>query len=326
MPGLSRMVTSIFKSPALRSVDGSTESHGTKRKATDDPYTEIKYDGSVQKTLSSTSHTRSPIPPEAPSSATKNLSGKITSTRRNRLREVRKSDVVDTTANLARVQEPKTTRLQPRRQPQPEADSKSTKSPLVPVAYMGIPGMNPTGVTNPNGPLPEEPKPVDDTPAKGGVNSQAKAAEPQTDGPEEKQSDVNLCEEHEVHALLRHRMAQDDSGRVEFLVHWAGEEEDHATWETEEEIQMGAEELVYAYWKAQGGRRNALFLMPQDPPDEVYHVYDILGHEKKTGGFKLKVQWVGHPPTDGALANLESTQWQLVRQTHSFHRTSSHWI
>ncbi|KAI6080109.1 hypothetical protein F4821DRAFT_277226 [Hypoxylon rubiginosum] len=298
MPGLSRMVATIFKSPTPRSMDGSMESHGTKRKATDDPYTKIKDDGLVQKALSSTLYTRSPIPSKAPSSA-KNLSGEITSSRRDRLRGIQKSDVADTTANLARVQGRKTTRLQPQCQSQPEADSKSAESPRVPVAYMGIPGMHPAGVVNPNGPSPEESKPIDESPAKGDVNGQAKAAESQTHGSEEIQSDINQCEEHKVHALLQHHMAQDDSGRVEFLVHWAGEGGDQATWEIEEEIQMGAEELLYAYWKAQGGRRNALFLIPKDAPDEVYHVYGILAHEKKTtGGFELKVQWVGHPPTD----------------------------
>ncbi|KAI6080273.1 hypothetical protein F4821DRAFT_273949 [Hypoxylon rubiginosum] len=289
MPGLSRMVATIFKSPTPRSMDGSMESHGTKRKATDDPYTKIKDDGLVQKALSSTLYTRSPIPSKAPSSA-KNLSGEITSSRRDRLWGIQKNDVADTTANLARVQGRKTTRLQPQCQSQPEADSKSAESPRVPVAYMGIPGMHPV---NPNGPSPEESKPIDESPTKGDVkgnmNGQAKAAESQTHGSEEIQSDVNQCKEHKVYALLQHRMAQDDSGRIEFLVHWAGEGGDQATWETEEEIQMGAEELLYVYWKAQGGRRNALFFIPKDAPDKIYHVYGILAHEKKTiGGFELK--------------------------------------
>jgi hypothetical protein len=107
-------------------------------------------------------------------------------------------------------------------------------------------------------------------------------------------------EEHEIATLLRHRMASDQSGAVELLVQWVGEGEQDATWELEEEIQQGAGDALYEYWKTQGGRINALFHKPKNPPPETYHVFKILRHEKKNrGGFQFEVQWVGHPPTRG---------------------------
>lgn len=138
--------------------------------------------------------------------------------------------------------------------------------------------------------------------AKGVAKGKAKATKVETkveeEGEEHKEADER--EEQEVEALLEHRMAKDNSGRVELLVHWAGEEAEEDTWEAEEEIQNGAGETLYAYWKARGGRTNALFIKPRNPPPEVYHVYNILGHEKKTrGGFEFEVHWVGHPPTRG---------------------------
>lgn len=116
----------------------------------------------------------------------------------------------------------------------------------------------------------------------------------------DKDSEADEREEHEVKGILAHRMAADDSGRVELLIQWVGETEEQATWEFENEVQDGADETLYTYWKAQGGRINALFIKPQNPPPEIYHVYKILGHDKKPrGGFEFEVQWVGHPPTRG---------------------------
>jgi hypothetical protein len=117
----------------------------------------------------------------------------------------------------------------------------------------------------------------------------------------EAQEEKDDREEHEIAKLIKHRMAGDRSGAVELLVQWDGEEEQDATWEAEEEIQEGADEILYEYWKSQGGRINALFHKPKNPPSEIYHVFKILRHEKKTrgGGFQFEVQWVGHPATRG---------------------------
>ncbi|KAI5856147.1 hypothetical protein GGS23DRAFT_437894 [Durotheca rogersii] len=132
---------------------------------------------------------------------------------------------------------------------------------------------------------------------KGGADKSKAQAQAEVSGDD---VEVDGGEELEVRALLRHRMAEDGSGRVELLVHWAGEGEESATWETEEEIQEGAAETLYAYWKAQGGRINALFIKPKNPPVETYHVFRLLSHAKKArGGFEFEVQWVGHPPTRG---------------------------
>jgi hypothetical protein len=54
-------------------------------------------------------------------------------------------------------------------------------------------------------------------------------------------------EEHEVVALLDHRMVE--NGSVDLLVHWAGKSTEQATWETEREIQFGAADLLYDYWQ-----------------------------------------------------------------------------
>ncbi|KAH7012160.1 uncharacterized protein B0I36DRAFT_340585 [Microdochium trichocladiopsis] len=103
----------------------------------------------------------------------------------------------------------------------------------------------------------------------------------------------------EVQALLDHRMLEDDS--VDLRVHWAGEPAEQATWEPEQEIQDGASELLYSYWKNAGGRTETLF----QTMTEVYHVFRILNHKKKDrGGFVLKVQWVGYPATKG------NTSWE----------------
>ncbi|OTA56635.1 hypothetical protein K449DRAFT_158879 [Hypoxylon sp. EC38] len=165
---------------------------------------------------------------------------------------------------------------------------------------MGIPqasNEDNTGITL-NGPAQDEPKSVDK--ASTGTGAKGKAKTTEADEVDEKEAEIDEGEEHDVHALLQHRMAQDGSGRVELLVHWEGEKEEEATWEPEEEIQLGAAETLYAYWKAKGGRINALFIKPKNAPPETYHVFKILRHEKKSrGGFEFEVQWVGHPPKRG---------------------------
>ncbi|KAI2466269.1 hypothetical protein F4781DRAFT_434528 [Annulohypoxylon bovei var. microspora] len=302
---MSAILNIFAKSPAPGSVNGDKGSRGTKRKARGDPYDEIEDDEPIQKTPSSL-RTRSRISSEVPSSSAK---GRPSSTakpnkRRARSMGVKKDDTVDgprannASANIDPPQEPRATRLQS------QSEEEHTKSSLVPVADMGLPESstdNNINVTS-DGPAEDEPKdepkPVDKTREAGVSKGKEKAT--RIDEAEEEQVEVDEREEHEVGSLLKHRMAGNGSGKVEFLVHWKGEEEDEATWELEEEIQGGAGEMLYAYWKAQGGRINALFIKPKNAPPETYHVYKILGHEKKArGGFEFEVQWVGHPATRG---------------------------
>lgn len=125
------------------------------------------------------------------------------------------------------------------------------------------------------------------SPKKKGEN--ADGAQEQQDEDEE----LDEGEEQEVKAILNFRASESEKGAIELLVHWADETVDQATWEPEEEIQNGAEETVYEYWKAKGGRGRALFQDLQLP--EEYRVFKILRHEKKNrGGFHLEVQWVGY--------------------------------
>ncbi|KXJ97263.1 hypothetical protein Micbo1qcDRAFT_156089 [Microdochium bolleyi] len=110
----------------------------------------------------------------------------------------------------------------------------------------------------------------------------------------------------EVHALIDHKMLDDKS--VDLLVHWEGEPVEEATWEPEAEIQEGASELLFTYWKKAGGRDSALFKTEA----EVYHVFRILNHEKKPrGGFALEVQWVGYPASKG------NTTWEAETRVKS---------
>lgn len=104
--------------------------------------------------------------------------------------------------------------------------------------------------------------------------------------------DIDEGEEQEIQAILNFRASQSKKGAIELLVHWAGETVEEATWESEEEIQKGATETVYNYWKTKGGRGRALFQDLRLP--EEYRVFQILGYKKHRGGFQLEVQWVGY--------------------------------
>ncbi|KAI1099805.1 hypothetical protein F4804DRAFT_68667 [Jackrogersella minutella] len=313
---MSGILNIFSKSPAPRSVNDDKESRGTKRKAKGDPYDEIDDDDLVQKTPSSL-RTGSRISSEAPSSSAK---GRTSSTaklikRRGRSLGVRKDDVVDgpradAATNLARAQEPQAARLQP------QSEEEHINVSLVPVADMGVPESFDDSNINaaPNGSADDEPKHTKKTPTAG--NGKGKTEETKVNQEEEEHVEVDERderEEREVRALLQHRMAQDGSGKVELLVHWSGEDEEDSTWELEEEIQGGAGETLYTYWKAQGGRINALFIKPRNPPPETYHVFKILGHEKKArGGFEFEIQWVGHPPTRGETSMEAETKLRKI--------------
>ncbi|KAI1134617.1 hypothetical protein F5Y05DRAFT_397692 [Hypoxylon sp. FL0543] len=298
MSGILGTISHWTKSPAPSSVNGDKEPRGTKRKAKGDPYDVLDDDDATpQKNTPSSLRTRSRISSEAPSSGTKGRptsAGRTATKRRSRSLGVRKDDGVDgsrvdAAANLARAQEPQAARLHP----QPEDEQ--SRASLAPVADMGIPEAS-NDTNSPNGPANKTATRT----AKGKAKAKATQGDQADKGDEadQEEAQVDDGEELEVHAILQHRMAQDESGRVELLVHWEGETEEEATWEPEEEIQRGAAETLYAYWRTKGGRMNTLFIKPKNPPPQAYHVFKVLRHAKKPrGGFEFEVQWVGHPPT-----------------------------
>ncbi|KAK6823591.1 hypothetical protein PG987_013848 [Apiospora arundinis] len=99
--------------------------------------------------------------------------------------------------------------------------------------------------------------------------------------------------EMEVEKLLEHRQLSD--GSIEILVKWVGQPKEDASFEPEHEIQQGAAETLYDYWRAKGGRTKTVFYEGQDQLPETYHVFEILHHEKKGTGLQREVQWVGYP-------------------------------
>ncbi|KAI0879991.1 uncharacterized protein GGS22DRAFT_182630 [Annulohypoxylon maeteangense] len=294
---MSAILNMVAKSPAPGSVNSNKELRGIKRKAKGDPYDEIDDDDPAQKTR----RTRLRISSEAPVPSIKTRPSSIgkPNNRRTRSLGIRKDVTVDgprahTSSNITRLSDTQHSRLEP----YPEQEY--TKSSLVPIADMGLPE-SPTGndtITTSRGPAQYETESVDKVYKTGGEKGKGKAIQPNHEVKE--RADMDEREEHEVDSLLKHRMALSGSGKVELLVRWVGEEEDEATWELEEEVQRGASETLYTYWKTQGGRINALFIKPKNAPPESYHAFKILGHnKKKRGGFEFEVQWVGHPPTRG---------------------------
>ncbi|KAI1076904.1 hypothetical protein F5B20DRAFT_554198 [Whalleya microplaca] len=321
------------RSPGPKAVNGDQESsRGVKRKAKVDPYDDLDEDDSVQKTPTS-QHPRSrPSPGGAPGSSASSRTSAGRIKRRGRpsggaqISESSRADEssrVDAPANLARAKEPQAARLDS--EPEPE----NARNSLAPVADMGESGIVSNGKANndnaaTNNTVKAEPEDADNTPAKASTKGKGKQMENAAEDPDGR-------EEHEILSLLTHRMIEDGNGQVELLVHWVGESEDDATWENEEEIQKGADETLYAYWKAQGGRLNALFIKPKNPPPETYHLFKILGHEKKPrGGFQFEVQWVGHAAirgetsmeTESKLRNIApdalNKYWESVGGRHKF--------
>ncbi|KAI8961354.1 hypothetical protein F5Y11DRAFT_231261 [Daldinia sp. FL1419] len=296
------VVLNLFnQSPAPKSVNGDMESRGIKRKAKGDPYEEIEDDEAAQRTP--TQRTRPRIPSEAPGSSAK---GRLSSTSKNSKRQSRSTgarraeiaesprvDAAATSSALAREPEAAQSDTQP----------EESRNSFVPVADMGLTGPSDNTDAVPSGPSTNKSKPdrnraEHNTKGKGKGREKATGESVTAQLPAPAPAELDEREVQEIQALLQHRMVED--GRVELLVHWAGETEKDATWEAEEEIQQGAEEMLYAYWKSQGGRINALFIKPKDAPVETYHVFKLLAHEKKPrGGFEFEVQWVGHPPTRG---------------------------
>ncbi|KAI1348510.1 hypothetical protein F5Y01DRAFT_292000 [Xylaria sp. FL0043] len=304
----------FWNSPSKRGsvIETAPDARGMKRKAKVDPYEDMDNDDDdiipARKTPTSqrTARSRLSSASATPGSSTRPRQALPASGKRRPGRPSLKSQQGDTPdkavapskthteANLARAKAPDATRLLP--------DS------LVPEAPMGgleLLGNNAAAASAPSAPKPPPAEKVKEPLPK--AKGKAKPAEtrpvqkPQGDEAEkqeqeqEQEQEEDSREVHEIAKLIKHRMAGDRSGAVELLVQWAGEDEKEATWEAEEEIQQGAEEMLYEYWDAQGGRINALFHKPENPPPEIYHVFKVLRHEKRNrGGFQFEVQWVGH--------------------------------
>lgn len=281
----------------------SADPRGTKRKAKADPYEPMEEDDEddiipARKTPTSQRTARSRLSSTTPGSSTRpriSVTGK-----RPRGRPSLKSQQGDASSvavasqihaevNTAGAKAPETKPMQ--------LDS------LVPEAPMGGLATVPQPETV-NEPTPKNKGKAKQIEAMATEQARGKEAEVEVEEKEEENEEEeegeDVREEHEIAKLLKHRMTSDQSGAVELLIQWMGEGEQDATWELEEEVQHGAEDALYDYWKAQGGRINALFHKPKNPPPETYHVFKVLRHEKKNrGGFQFEVQWVGHPATRG---------------------------
>ncbi|KAH6653647.1 hypothetical protein BKA67DRAFT_327276 [Truncatella angustata] len=135
--------------------------------------------------------------------------------------------------------------------------------------------------------------PAKDTPAN-------KRARPKYAG--EKDSGQEIEENiHEIKSLTAHKVSEQNLGRILLQVNWL--DDPGATWELEEEIQDGASETLFDYWKKQGGRDSALFDKGSTPlmPYRKYWVYKILEHKREQSAFKFKIQWVGYPSDEANI-------------------------
>ncbi|KAI1421141.1 hypothetical protein F5Y12DRAFT_790426 [Xylaria sp. FL1777] len=284
------------------SVNGTaSDARGTKRKAKADPYEDMDDDDDdiipARKTPTSQRTARSRLSSATPGSSTRPRPSLPGSGKRRPGRPSLKSQQggasdtaaatskVTTKSDLGRAKASIAARLPP--------------DALVPEAPMGdkeLLGNNATSAPASSAPKPEGETANGPPPQEKAKPTETRSAQ-HPRGAEQKEGgeEEDKREEHEIAKLIKHRMAADQSGAVELLVQWVGEDEQDATWEVEEEIQQGADEVLYEYWNTQGGRISALFHKPKNPPPEIYHVFKLLRHEKKNrGGFQFEVQWVGH--------------------------------
>ncbi|RYO90379.1 hypothetical protein DL766_001158 [Monosporascus sp. MC13-8B] len=288
---MSNMLKSVtvwmHPSPAPKSVDGDDQEdgqtpRGVKRKPESDPEGETdNQEDAVQKTPSgrrAKSRISSETPGTArrgrPSSAKRRRSESLGARNENPPAEAR----VDAAANLSRAKRREAA------QSNPEGEKENPMDSLVPVADMG----NADELLG-HGGVHGTSEPKSSSKADANDKGAAKDGEITADAQREQEQG----EEHEVKAILDHRAAEGERGAIELLVHWVGETKEEATWEPEEEIQKGAAETLYDYWKSKGGRGRALFNELQLP--EEYRVFKVLRHERRQrGGFHLEVQWVGY--------------------------------
>ncbi|RYP45977.1 hypothetical protein DL768_007759 [Monosporascus sp. mg162] len=277
----------MHSSPAPKSVDGAHQEdgqtpRGVKRKHESDPKDETdNQEDAVQKTPSG-QRAKSRISSEAPSTARR---GRPSSAKRRRSESLgARNENPPADARVAAAANLLRGKRREAAQSNSEGEKDNPKDSLVPVADMG----------NADELLREDEvdgasEPKSNSKADRNDKGAAKNVEITADA----QRDKEQGEEHEVKAILDHRAAEGERGAIELIVHWVGETKEEATWEPEEEIQKGAAETLYDYWKSKGGRGRALFNELQLP--EEYRVFKVLRHERRQrGGFHLEVQWVGY--------------------------------
>ncbi|KAK8879020.1 hypothetical protein PGQ11_000314 [Apiospora arundinis] len=271
-------------------------SRGQKRKA--DPYDVVpdEEDEAPQPSSSTAQRVRSRVSTDAPpstSSKARQSAGKI----KRRSRSMGKPAGVDLDSSPSKPSASQTTTpAQPNGANGDTAEEDKAKASKVPVANMGG-----DELLQNNGVAPA----ASDKPADNDADHMVQNAL-------EKREFDNTAEdgETEIDKLLKHRRLAD--GSVEILVKWVDEPEEDATYEPEEEIQRGAAETLFDYWKSQGGRTDVLFYVGKSPPSETYHVFKILNHEKKKTVFQFEVQWVGYPATPGNTTMEPETKLKKI--------------
>nr|UWK20163.1 chromo domain [Trichoderma rhododendri] len=108
-------------------------------------------------------------------------------------------------------------------------------------------------------------------------------------------------EEFSFKRFVKHRWVGDS---IEVRVEW---ESGETTWEPETNLHQDAPEILFEYWREQGGRPNN----PRDP--EIYEVFAILKHNKNRS--RLLVEWVGYERTEASWASrkiIEETAKDIV--------------
>ncbi|KAI0425629.1 hypothetical protein F5Y09DRAFT_321239 [Xylaria sp. FL1042] len=298
----------FWNSPSKRgsAIDTGSDTRGMKRKAKVDPYEDMDDDDDdiipARKTPTSqrTARSRLSSASATPGSSTRPRQALPASSKRRPGRPSLKSQQGDASdkatappktnaeSNLARAKAPDAVRLLP-----------DSLVPEAPMGDLGLLSNSAAGTSAPPATKPPQAEKLNEPLRQ--ERGRAKPAEtrpvpnPQGDEAEKQEQEDDDREVREIAKLIKHRTTGHRSSAVEVLVQWVGEDAKDATWEAEEEIQQGAEEMLYEYWDAQGGRTNALFRKPKHPPPEIYFVFKILRHEKKNrGGFQFEVQWVGH--------------------------------
>ncbi|KAI1298383.1 hypothetical protein F5Y03DRAFT_409466 [Xylaria venustula] len=317
MAALLNFWNSPNKPSKRASVNGGTpDARGTKRKAKADPYDDMDDDDDdvipARKTPTSQRTARSRLSSATPGSSSRprsSLPGPDSGVKRRRGRPSLKSKQQDGASDTPAAAPQKPSIQSNPAQVQAVDVAPVPSDTLVPEAPMG--GLELLGNNAAAAPAPSASKPrtelINEPPPKQKETAKPTEAKSiqQSRGEKEEVKDQAQAEDNrqelEIAKLVNHRMAGDGSGAVELLVQWVGEGEEDASWEVEEEIQQSAEEVLYDYWNAQGGRVNALFIKPKNPPQtQTYHVFKILRHQRKNrGGFEFEVQWVGHSAERG---------------------------
>lgn len=122
-----------------------------------------------------------------------------------------------------------------------------------------------------------------------------------TDGAMADPMDQNKEAQWSLTGLNGHRWKD---GEIEVKVNWQGGE---STWEPERNIHLDAPQILFNYWKVQGGRPTN----PEDP--EMFDIVAIRSHTKR----RLLVEWTGYPPSENtwmARKEVKATAPDVVKE------------